>query len=183
MTQPAAAPADARAPELDEERDRLLDQLRRERADFLNYRRRVDRDRLADRDRARGEVVTALVPLLDDLERAFARVPDALLDDPWVAGVALSRHRVADALHDAGVERIGEEGEPFDPALHEAVFHEGRPGVRDPVVAIVIRPGYRIGDQLLRPAQVSVLGPVQGESQPQAAEAGNGTPAGHKDGG
>jgi molecular chaperone GrpE (heat shock protein) len=73
------------------------------------------------------------------------------------------------ALHDLGLERIGVEGEEFDPAHHEAVLYEGRPDATDRRVAALLRPGYRLGGRLLRPAQVSVVGPADTAAAETAA--------------
>jgi molecular chaperone GrpE len=137
----------------------LTDQLRRERADFLNYKRRQERDRADDRVRERADVVARLLPLLDDLDRALAQLPPDLAANSWARGVALSRSQLMSALAGLGIERVGAEGEAFDPAIHEAQSFETRPGIANPSVAAVVRPGYRIGDRLIRPAQVNVVGP------------------------
>ncbi len=141
--------------------EELLELLRRERADFLNYKRRVERERVEDRKRALEEVVERLLPLLDELDRALAQVPSDLETHPWAQGVALSRQRLADALRELGVERIGVAGEPFDPAQHEAVFYDERPDAIDQRVSAITRAGYRLGERLLRPAQVAVVGPAE----------------------
>jgi molecular chaperone GrpE len=138
----------------------LLDLLRQERADFRNYRRRVTDERAADAERARGQVLEPLFPLLDDLGRAFADVPAGLQDDPWARGIGMLRSRLDGTLAGLGLEPVGTVGEPFDPSLHEAVFHEPDPDATDQRVALVIRPGYRVGERLLRPAQVVVRGPL-----------------------
>jgi molecular chaperone GrpE len=152
----------------------LLDLLRRERADFRNYQRRVTDERAADTERARGQVLEPLFPLLDDLGRAFAEVPAGLEDDPWARGIAMLRSRLEGTLAGLGLEPVGTVGETFDPALHEAVFHEPDPDGIDQRVALVIRPGYRVGERLLRPAEVVVKGPLGkrvGEPEPDPSHA------------
>ena len=147
----------------------LLDLLRQERADFRNYQRRVAQERAADTERARGQVLEPLFPLLDDLGRAFAEVPAGLEDDPWARGIAMLRSRLEGTLAGLGLEPVGTVGDAFDPALHEAVFHEPDPEGVDQRVALVVRPGYRVGERLLRPAQVVVRGPLgkrAGEPEP-----------------
>jgi molecular chaperone GrpE len=159
--------------------DELLDLLRRERADFRNYQRRVTDERAADTERARGQVLERLFPLLDDLGRAFADVPAALEDDPWARGIAMLRSRLEGTLAGLGLEPLGTVGETFDPALHEAVFHEPDPDGIDQRVAQVIRPGYRVGERLLRPAEVVVRGPLgkgAGEPEPDPSDAWDGAP-------
>jgi molecular chaperone GrpE len=157
--------------------DELLDQLRRERADFRNYQRRVMEERAADADRARGRVLEPIFPLLDDLGRAFAEVPPDLEDDPWAKGIAMLRSRLESTLAGLGLEPVGTVGEPFDPARHEAVYHEPDPAANGQVVAVVIRPGYRVGERLLRPAEVVVRGPLgkrAGEPEPDPSNASDG---------
>lgn len=151
--------------------DDLLDSLQRERADFLNYKRRVERERAQDRETAQAEVIRALLPLLDELDRALAQVPADLASHPWARGIGLVRHQIAAVLHDLDVERIGVDGEPFDPARHEALFFDPRPGVADQRVSRVITPGYRLGDRLLRAAQVGVVGPAEPAAAPVPAGA------------
>jgi molecular chaperone GrpE len=142
--------------------EELLDLLRQERADFLNYRRRVTDDRAADSERARGQVLEALFPVLDDLSRAFADVPADLEADPWARGIAMLRSKLQATLGELGLEPVGTVGEPFDPTRHEAVLHEPDPDAASQEVAVVIRPGYRVGNRLLRPAEVVVRGPLGG---------------------
>jgi molecular chaperone GrpE len=147
--------------------EHALDLLRRERADFLNYKRRIERERSEDRERVRAEIIERLLPLLDELERALTDIPNDLKTNPWVQGTALSRHQLTDALRNLGVELIGAEGEPFDPAQHETLFYETRPEVTERTVGAVIRPGYRLGERLLRPARVSVIGPPRELTVPE----------------
>lgn len=165
----AAASGSAGEPRPDE--DELLELLRRERASFLNYKRRVEQERARDRQQAQGEVLLRLVPILDDLDRALGQRPAELERHPWVEGVALIKRRLDEALCDLGVERVGTEGEPFDPARHEAVLYEGRAGSAERRVEAILRPGYQLHERLLRPAQVRVVGPPEeDEAQPALAE-------------
>jgi molecular chaperone GrpE len=140
--------------------DELLDLLRRERADFRNYQRRVADQRAADAEAVRGRVLEPVFPLLDDLGRAFADVPAHLGDDPWAQGIAMLRSRLQSTLAGLGLEPVGTVGEPFDPTRHEAVHHEADPAATGQVVALVVRPGYRLDGRLLRPAEVVVRGPL-----------------------
>jgi len=87
-----------------------------------------------------------------------------------VRGTALGRGRLQSAFEEMGVERVGAEGEPFDPARHEALFFDTDPGATDQRVTSVVRPGYRVGNRLVRPAQVGVVGPAQeGTGQQQTS--------------
>jgi molecular chaperone GrpE len=139
--------------------EQALDLLRRERANFLNYKRRVERERAEDRERARLELLEELLPVLDDLDRALTHMPPRLATDQWAQGVALGHRRFVEALRGVGLEHVGVDGENFDPAVHEAVAYEEQPDARQQRVLRVLRPGYRAGRRLLRPAQVVVVGP------------------------
>ncbi|WP_019932291.1 nucleotide exchange factor GrpE [Nocardia sp. BMG111209] len=122
--------------------------LQRLTAEYANYRRRVDRDRKATIDAAKASVVTELLGVLDDLDRARAHGD---LESGPLKSVA---DKLADALRKQGLDEFGTEGEPFDPTLHEAVQHEG--DGHDPVIGVVMRKGYRFGDRVLRHALVGV---------------------------
>ncbi|MBF6472912.1 nucleotide exchange factor GrpE [Nocardia gipuzkoensis] len=122
--------------------------LQRLTAEYANYRRRVERDRKAAIDSAKASVVTELLGVLDDLDRARAHGD---LESGPLRSVA---DKLSAALLKQGLEEFGSEGEPFDPTLHEAVQHEG--SGHDPVIGIVMRKGYRFGDRVLRHALVGV---------------------------
>ncbi|MGO4617392.1 nucleotide exchange factor GrpE [Nocardia sp. 2YAB30] len=122
--------------------------LQRLTAEYANYRRRVERDRKAAIDAAKASVVTELLGVVDDLDRARAHGD---LESGPLKSVA---DKLAAALQKQGLEEFGSEGEPFDPTLHEAVQHEG--SGHDPVIGIVMRKGYRFGDRVLRHALVGV---------------------------
>jgi molecular chaperone GrpE len=136
-----------------------LDLLRRERADFLNYKRRVERERAQDREQARVELLRQLLPIVDDLDRALGHLPEDLAAHPWAQGISLSHRRFGDALRELGLERLGADGETFDPTQHEAVAYEDSGDAAGQRVVSVLVPGYRVGSHLLRPAQVVVAGP------------------------
>jgi molecular chaperone GrpE len=144
-----AAPADELSddPIAAELAERTAD-LQRLTAEYANYRRRVERDRKAAIDTAKSAVVTELLGVLDDLDRARAHGD---LESGPLKSVA---DKLAEALQKQGLEQFGMEGEPFDPTLHEAVQHEG--DGHDPVIGVVMRKGYRFGDRVLRHALVGV---------------------------
>ncbi|WP_217143223.1 nucleotide exchange factor GrpE [Streptomyces sp. AC627_RSS907] len=130
----------------------LIADLQRLKAEYDNYRKRVRRDRLAIREIAVANVLSGLLPVLDALEAA--RGPD--IDDTASGAVAdLLRARLT-AL---GLQPVGVPGESFDPAVHEAVTYRSSDRAPRAVCTEVLRRGYRVGGQLLRPAQVSVTGP------------------------
>jgi molecular chaperone GrpE len=172
--QAPAAAANERGGEAQASPEELLDLLQRERANFRNFKRRVDEERTVDRERTRGDVVLRLLPLLDEMERALAHRPPDLETHPWAMGVTLIHRRLMEALNELGVERIGAAGELFDPALHEAVLYEAQPGAGEQRIKAAFRPGYRMDGRLLRPAQVSVVGP--GEEPAAGQEAPNRRP-------
>lgn len=121
--------------------------LQRVSAEYANYRRRVERDRQLVIDGAKASVVTALLGVLDDVDRARAHGD---LDGPFKA----VSEKLSTALTGIGLTSFGSEGDAFDPALHEAVSHEGSGG--EPLLSMVMRQGYRFGDRVLRPAMVAV---------------------------
>ncbi|MVU80153.1 nucleotide exchange factor GrpE [Nocardia sp. ET3-3] len=140
--------------------------LQRLTAEYANYRRRVERDRKATIDTAKATVVSELLPVLDDLDRARAHGD---LDNGPLKLVA---DKLVAALQKQGLEEFGTEGEPFDPTLHEAVQHEGSGA--DPVLGMVMRKGYRFGDRVLRHALVGVTDGVAdlAAGQPDQTNAG-----------
>jgi molecular chaperone GrpE len=146
------------------QRDEYLDDLRRSHAEFENYRKRVARDGSVQREHGRTDVITALLDVLDDLDRVVAAA-DGLDTDglPPAAAAVASGIRVAAekaqrALETFGVERVDAIGVPFDPTVHDAVQQvEGVDAdVDGPTVHAVLRPGYRQPDRILRPAMVVV---------------------------
>jgi molecular chaperone GrpE len=138
------------------ERDLLADMrndLARAQAELVNFRKRVERDRAANRDAVIAEVIRTILPAVDDLDRAESHGD--------LAGSPLEL--VAQKLHAAfaryGLRSVGEKGEVFDPNFHEAVVQLPTAGVTVNTVADVIEPGYALGDRLLRAAKVAVSVP------------------------
>lgn len=125
-------------------------------ADFDNYRKRVERDRAAEAMYARGEVLKLFLPVLDDLELALANRPDENGRQAWVEGIELIQRKLRAALENEGLEQIPAEGELFNPELHEALTHEESPDHESGRIIAVVRQGYRLGERVLRPAQVRV---------------------------
>ncbi|MGW2095374.1 nucleotide exchange factor GrpE [Promicromonospora sukumoe] len=129
-----------------------LDALQRERASFTNYRNRALRDQDAARDRGVQDVLAALLPVLDDVERAKQH---GELSGP-MAAIA---EKLDQSLQKFGVERFGKVGEEFDPNLHEALMHSTDADATAATVNLVVEPGYKIGDKVVRAARVGVVGP------------------------
>lgn len=142
----------------------LMEDVKRERADFMNYKRRMELDRMQIMQTAKSEIVTDLLSVFDDLERALSAAPEDISDHPWVKGVEQVHKQVQTKLSSLGVERIECVNQPFNPELHEAVGFEGGEG-EDEVVVEELRPGYRIGESMLRPSMVRVGKPLQEDEQ------------------
>jgi molecular chaperone GrpE len=126
--------------------------LQRVTAEYANYRRRVERDRVLVVDQAAERFAGQLFPIVDDIERAR--------DHGDLTGAfKVVADRVLGLLDGLGVTAFGQAGDPFDPALHEAVLHDTSPEVTVPTATTVLRPGFRRGDRVLRTAMVGVTDP------------------------
>lgn len=153
------APADASDKDASDKVAELTADLQRAHADFANYRKRALRDQQAAADRAKATVVSQLLGVLDDLDRARSHGD---LESGPLKSVA---DKLLSALTGLGLTPFGAEGDDFDPALHEAVQHEGDGGEGSkPVIGTVMRQGYKLGDQILRHAMVGVVDTVSEES-------------------
>jgi molecular chaperone GrpE len=141
---------------LDEEQQRNLRLL----ADFDNFRRRVAREAAASRHAGRREALLSLLPVLDTLERALEA---GSADREFYEGVAATHRLFVGALREAGAEPLESVGRPFDPTIHEAVATVAPNGVEPGTVAREVRRGWRLGDDVLRPAQVVVAMPAEPE--------------------
>ncbi|SBT53631.1 nucleotide exchange factor GrpE [Micromonospora narathiwatensis] len=134
------------------ELDERTRDLQRVTAEYANYRKRVDRDRNLVQEQAIGSVLTALLPILDDLDRAREH-------GDLVGGFGSVAEQLTTALGKFGLTAFGEQGDPFDPTLHEAVAHQTSADVTEPTCVQVMRRGYQLGERLLRPAMVAVADP------------------------
>jgi molecular chaperone GrpE len=148
----AAPNADAA---LKTERDDLRDRLLRKSAEFDNYRKRVDKERRELSEWAAADVISDVLAVLDDFDRALAveAPPEA---QSYRAGVELIRRQLGEVLRKRGVTALDTLGTDFDPHLHQAVAYEESPGAREGEIVGELRKGYRLGDRLLRPAMVRV---------------------------
>jgi molecular chaperone GrpE len=162
---PVSAPAPAvepevEAPALDPQVQELTDTLQRLKAEYDNYRRRTERERELVRDAATAQVLSGLLPILDDVERA--RVHGDLTGAFGAVGDAL-----VTVVAKLGLESYGEPGEVFDPQVHDAVMTAApQEGIDATVAAQVFRPGFRFAGRVLRPAQVAVAEPAPGGGEP-----------------
>ena len=165
--QPAAG-AEKAPDELSEEDQRLLeeasrdlvaemrDQMLRAQAELVNFRTRVERDRVANRESVIADVVRSMLPALDDLDRADKH-GDIIEGSP----LALVAQKINSSFERFGLRKIGEKGEAFDPAFHEAVVHLNDPDATENTIADVIEPGYILGERVVRAAKVAVSGPTE----------------------
>ncbi|MEU5095859.1 nucleotide exchange factor GrpE [Streptomyces sp. NPDC020996] len=174
----AAAPKEEAAPAGDAEKitglTAQLDQVRkaleertadlqRLQAEFQNYRRRVERDRVTVKEIAVANLLTELLPVLDDIGRA--REHGELVGG--FKSVAESLETVAAKM---GLQQFGKEGESFDPTIHEALMHSYAPDVTETTCVAILQPGYRIGERTIRPARVAVAEPQPGAQTVKAEE-------------
>jgi molecular chaperone GrpE len=159
----SAEPAEAEAaeqqnggPDLESvqaERDRYLDQLQRTTAEYANYRRRTEQERTQQRLAANEQLLREFVPVLDDLQRGLNALSPDDQQSRLAEGMRLVEQKFMTALLRHGVTPIEAIGQKFDPTVHDAV--EMEPSGGDTVVA-VYAPGYRLGNNVLRPAMVKV---------------------------
>jgi molecular chaperone GrpE len=140
--------------------DEYLAVAQRTQADFENYRRRAVREAATAQERGAIKLAVALLPSIDNLDRALAHAGDAPENGAatFVSGIEHVRTDVLAALARVGIEPYSPEGEPFDPQYHEAVAQQPVAGAEPGTVIEVYQRGYRLGDNVLRPARVVVAG-------------------------
>jgi molecular chaperone GrpE len=142
--------------------------LQRLKAEFDNYRRRVERDRVAVAEQALGSVLTGLLPVLDDVGRAREH-------GELTGGFKSVAEGLEQTLSKLGLTAYGEPGDAFDPTIHEALMHQHSADVERPTCVQILQPGYRLGERVLRAARVAVAEPetpsaAGGEGRPRADE-------------
>jgi len=126
--------------------------LQRLSAEYANYRKRVERDRAAVREQALANVLYGLLPVLDDIGRAREH-------GELVGGFKSVADSLETTVAKLGLEKFGENGEPCDPNVHEALMHSYSNDVTEPTCVQILQPGYRVGERVLRPARVAVAEP------------------------
>ena len=147
-----------------------LDGWQRARAEFANYKKRQEQERADLLKAGNAALITRLLPVLDDFDRAFEAVPEEAANAPWLEGMALVRRKFWSVLDQEGVTPIEAEGQPFAPELHEAITHEETPDhLPDHVIAEVQR-GYKLGDNVLRPSVVRVAKSPAETKEPEPGE-------------
>lgn len=135
----------------------LTSALQRERADFINYKKRVERDNEHLRHKIAGDILKKFLPITDDFERAMELVPADQQDSDWMKGISMIWRKLASVLEAEGIVAIIPLGEPFDPNYHEAIgTDEATPEIPSQHVSAVLQRGYRQGERVLRPAIVRV---------------------------
>ncbi len=150
---------DALLADTQKERDEYLDLAKRTKADFENFRKRMSVDVLSASSRGKAEVIQDVLPVLDDLERAIQAAgldPEGDSDDGLAHGVLLVFRSLREALAKNGIEAVDPTGERFDPQLHEALSAQPADGVEPGHVVETMQKGYKLGEQLIRPARVVV---------------------------
>jgi molecular chaperone GrpE len=150
---------DALLAKAEKERDEYLDLAKRTKADFENFRKRMSAEVLAATGRGKAEVLRDVLPVLDDLERALQAAgldPEGDSDDGLAHGVLLVFRSLRDSLSKNGIEAVDPTGERFDPTLHEALSTQPADGAEPGTVIETMQKGYRLGEQLIRPARVVV---------------------------
>ncbi|MER8035387.1 nucleotide exchange factor GrpE [Streptomyces hydrogenans] len=169
-TEDTAAPAGdvadtALLAQLDQTRTALSERtadLQRLQAEYQNYRRRVERDRVTVKEIAVASLLTELLPVLDDIGRAREH-------GEVVGGFKSVAESLETVVAKMGLQQFGKEGEPFDPTIHEALMHSYAPDVTETTCVAILQPGYRIGERTVRPARVAVAEPQPG-AQAKAEE-------------
>ncbi|CAB4700888.1 unannotated protein [freshwater metagenome] len=131
----------------------LTNDLQRLQAEYANYRKRVERDRLVAHEMAIGAVLTELLALLDDVDRAEQH-------DELTGGFKAVADQLNSITSRIGLEKYGTEGEAFDPQIHEALMHDTSAQVSVPTASKILQPGYKYKERILRPARVAVTDPA-----------------------
>jgi molecular chaperone GrpE len=137
--------------------DEYLLALQRERAEFLNFKRRTAEERQRDLGLAAEDLIRKVLVLADDFDRAIEARPDAIADDPWFEGVSAIDRKLRSLLESEGVTPIAAEpGTAFDPREHEAIVNVPGSGRPEGEIVEQVRRGYRLRDRVIRPALVAV---------------------------
>ncbi|MFF8643590.1 nucleotide exchange factor GrpE [Streptomyces sp. NPDC015345] len=129
--------------------------LQRLQAEYQNYRRRVERDKVTVKEIASANLLSELLPTLDDIGRAREH-------GELVGGFKSVAEALETVVAKMGLQQFGKEGEPFDPTIHEALMHSYAPDVTETTCVAILQPGYRIGERTIRPARVAVAEPQPG---------------------
>ena len=154
--------------ELREQAQQNLHNWQRSAADFANYKRRSEEERSALGEFSKAVLITKLLGVLDDFDRALESIPDDA-HEGWVEGIRLVERKLRNVLESEGVTQIEALGQPFDPNLHEAVVHEETTEHPDNEVTGELQRGYRLRDRVIRPALVKVANNPTSNLKPRPA--------------
>ncbi|MFA5629533.1 MAG: nucleotide exchange factor GrpE [Dehalococcoidales bacterium] len=135
------------------EAETYLENWKRTQADFINYKRRAEQEKEETIKFGNSILLAAILPVLDDLQRALGSVPEDAKNLPWVEGIKLIERKFNSALESQGVKAVKTEGEAFDPKLHEAALHVNG---EDGIIINELQKGYKLYDRVIRPAMVTV---------------------------
>ena len=134
-----------------------LDGWQRAKADFINYKRRMEAERIEMFNTVSGDILARVLPAIDDFDRAVQTLPEDLKDNAWVNGVLLIQRKLSNLLEQSNVKLIPVQvGDEFDPTIHEAITHEESEEVLSGHIIAEIQRGYKLGERVLRPALVRV---------------------------
>ncbi len=139
-----------------EEAAKNLDGWLRAQAEFANARKRFEKQRADVFNNATADVITNLLPVIDDFQRATETVPETISSDPWFEGILLVQRKLNSILETFNVTTIEAVGQPFDPNLHEAIMQEESNEYESNTVTRELQKGYKLGDRVIRPAMVYV---------------------------
>ena len=140
-----------------QDNEELLGALQRERAEFQNFRRRTQEERLRELGLAGEDLIRKVLNVADDFDRAIESRPGDIAQDPWVEGIAAIDRKLRQLLESEGVSAIeAVAGTPFDPREHEAIANVANTGQPDGHIVEEVRRGYRLRDRVIRPALVAV---------------------------
>jgi molecular chaperone GrpE len=142
--------------ELEKKANEYLEGWQRARAEFANYKKRIEREQAQTYQLASSAVLKKFLEVVDDLERAMKNCPTEIASTEWAQGIELIYRKLLSLLEAEGVTKIEAEGQPFDPNLHEAISHEEVEGYQEGQIIEVVKQGYRVGERVLRPALVRV---------------------------
>ncbi len=133
-----------------------LDGWQRERAEFVNYKKRIERENAQLKSNLTGEVIKKYLVIMDDLTLALKNRPTSPEGSTWAEGIELIVRKLQTVIESEGIETIHQNKVQFDPNLHEAISNEDNPEFASGEVIEVVRQGYKLGDRILRPAMVRV---------------------------
>ena len=147
--------------------EEYLDQWKRLAAEFSNYRKRNEKERGELIKFTNALLITRLLPVLDDLERAFQTLPNNMRHFTWTDGVALVHRKLEALLEQEGLKTIEAQGNPFDPALHQSILYEETTEFDDGVIMEELQKGYMLNERVIRPALVRVAKQVSKDEEDQ----------------